>query len=99
MSANGDCVGVLPDADVNAINTATVGSGNMPDCTYCVVDPCPPQCVLLESCQNPGSYITVDGATGATIGPDVVEFAGYADCYKQCNSQGNPIAGNFWFFG
>ena len=99
VSANGDCVGVLPDADVNAINTATVGSGNMPDCTYCVVDPCPPQCVLLESCQNPGSYITVDGATGATIGPDVVEFAGYADCYKQCNSQGNPIAGNFWFFG
>lgn len=99
VSANPNCVGVLPNGNVNAIATATVGAGNMPDCTYCLIDPCPPQCVLLESCQNPGSYITVDGATGATIGNDVVEFASYSDCYKQCSTTGNPVAGMNWFYG
>ena len=102
VSANspvGDCIGVLPNGDVNAINTATVGTGNFPDCTYCPTSPCPPACTLLESCQNPGTFITVDGATGAAVGSDVVNLFGYNDCWKACISQGNPIAGSYWFYG
>ena len=99
VSANGDCVGVLPDADVNAINTSTVGTGNMPDCTYCLIDPCPLECTLLESCTDPGVTITVSGGLGNTIGTDVVELSGQVGCWKQCLTSGNPIAGTNWFYG
>ena len=99
VSSNPDCVGMLPDADVNAISTATVGAGNMPDCTYCPVSPCDPQCTLLESCTNPGTTITVSGGLGSQIGSDVVELSGQTGCWKQCLTSGNPIAGTNWFYG
>ena len=36
---------------------------------------------------------------GAAIGADIVELMGYADCWKACSSQGNPVAGMKWFYG
>lgn len=95
----GDCTNALPVGDVNAINTSTVGTGNYLDCTYCPIDPCPVSCVLLEDCANPSNTLTVDGATGALIGTDVVEIGGYSGCWKVCSSAGNPVAGTHWFYG
>ena len=94
-----DCTNSLPNTDVNAINTSTVGTGNYPDCTYCPIDPCPINCVLLEDCADPSNTLTVDGPTGVIIGGDVVEIAGYPGCWKACVSAGNPVAGTNWFYG
>ena len=102
VSANspvGDCTNSLPNADVTAINTSTVGTGNYPDCTYCPIDPCPVNCVLLEDCADPSNTLTVDGATGVTIGTDVVEIGGWPGCWKMCVSAGNPVAGTHWYYG